>query len=312
MIRSSDEIIRAAQRLSTRVRRRVAVAVAQDIDVIAAVRSAYDDGICDALLVGDEAAIRVLADKNNIPLEGLQIINRTDPRLAVWEAVRAAAEGDADVVMKGFISTSEILKEVLDKKFNLRTSPTLSHVAVLDIPGYHKLMMLTDGGMVIKPDIRKRLEIVKNAVQVGRALGMKDVKVALSAASERVDENMPQTIEAEKLLELIRNDKVANCTVAGPMTFDIATSKSVASKAGIDNPVAGDADAYVVGSIEECNITAKTLIVFARAVFAGVIVGARIPVSVVSRTDPMYGKKTSVALACLIADYYRRSKKRSE
>jgi len=285
--------------------RRVVVAVAQDADVIGAVKSAWEDGICDGSLVGDEQKIRELAEKNSISLDGLELISQPDSNQAVMQAVQMAAEGKADVVMKGFVSTSGLLRGVLDRRFNLRASPTLSHVAVLDIPGYHKLLMLTDGGMVVKPTIEQRLDILKNAVIVGKALGIETVKVALSAACDSVIESMPQTKEDARILELVNKGKIDGCEIAGPMSFDVATSKEVAQKAGIDNPVAGDADVYIMGSIEECNITAKSMIVFADAVFAGVIVGARIPVSVVSRTDPVFGKKTSIALACLVADYYR-------
>ena len=307
MIKSSTEIIKAAQALSGGgVRRRVAVAVAQDADVIKAVQSAFADGICDGSLFGDEAKIRELAEKNEVPLEGLEIINQTDPGRAVLETVELAASGHADVVMKGFVSTSTLLKGVLDKRFNLRTDATLSHVAVLTIPGYHKLLAATDGGMVVKPRLQQRFDILKNAVLVGRALGIDPVKVALSAAVDEINPNMPQTEDSAKLLRMVKEAQIEGCLAAGPMSFDVATSKDIADKAGIDNPVAGDADVYLVGSIEECNITTKSMIVFAKAIFAGVIVGAKIPVSVVSRTDPVIGKKTSISLACLVADYYRR------
>jgi phosphate butyryltransferase len=309
MIKSSTEIIEAARKLSASGMRRVVVGVAQDADVIEAVKSAREDGICDGSLVGDGQKIRKLAEKNSISLDGLELINQPDPNQAVMQAVQLAAEGKADVVMKGFVSTSGLLRGVLDRRFNLRASPTLSHVAVLDIPGYHKLLMLTDGGMVVKPTIEQRLDILKNAVIVGKALGIETVKVALSAACDTVAESMPQTKEDARIPKLVRQEKIGGCEIAGPMSFDVATSAEVAQKAGIDNPVAGDADVYLVGSIEECNITAKTMIVFAEAIFAGVIVGAKIPVSVVSRTDPVFGKKTSIALACLVADYYRRTGK---
>lgn len=306
MIKSSQEIIDAAVKLSVTTRRRVAVAVAQDADVIGAVRSACDDGICNGSLFGDEAKIRELADKNEIILDGLEVINETDPNKAVTGAVELAASGGADVVMKGFVSTSGLLKGILDKRFNLRMSPNLSHVAVLDIPGYHKLLMLSDGGMIVCPDFEQRLDIVKNAVLVGRALGIDPVKVALSAANDNELDSMPQTKDSARIVEKLHQDNFPHARLAGPMTFDVAMSQECANKAGIDHPVAGDADAYIFGTIEECNITAKSMIVFADAIFAGVIVGAKIPVSLVSRTDPVKGKKTSLALACLVADYYKQ------
>ncbi len=308
MIKSSQEIIAAAQKLSQNgKRRRISVAVAQDADVLGAVRSAYDDGICDASLFGDGQKIKNLSEENQISLDGLDVIDQPDASKAVLQAVELASTGEADAVMKGFVSTSALLKGVLDKRFNLRAGSTLSHVAVLTLPGYHKLLMVTDGGMIVKPRLEQKLGILKNAVLVGKALGIDPVRVALSAAADTVIDKMPQTKENAELVKIVKAENIAGCEVAGPMSFDFATSADVAAMEGIDNPVAGNADVYLVSSIEECNITTKSMIIFARAIFAGVIVGARVPVSLVSRTDPVIGKKTSIALACLVSDYYRRT-----
>jgi phosphate butyryltransferase len=308
MLKSSEDIIAAARKLSRDGQRpRISVAVAQDADVLGAVRSAFDDGICDASLFGDRTKIRELAEEHHLRLEGLDINHQPDNAQAVLEAVELASIGKADAIMKGFVSTSTLLKGVLDRRFKLRAEPTLSHVAVLTIPGYRKLLMMTDGGMIVKPDLEQKLGILKNAVLVGRALGIDPVRVALSAAADKVMDKMPQTEENAHLVEMVREAKIEGCEVAGPMSFDIAVSADVAAMEGIKNPVAGNADVYLVGSIEECNITTKCMIIFAHAIFAGVIVGARVPVSLVSRTDPVIGKKTSIALACLVSDYYRRT-----
>ena len=310
MITSAQGIIDAARKLSAGGRRRrVAVAAAQDAAVLEAVMSARDDGICDASLFGDKSAITKLADENGLDLGGMDVVDRPDAKDAVAEAVGLASSGEADVIMKGFVSTSGLLKGVLDRRFNLRKSPTLSHVAVLDIPGYHKLLMTTDGGMIVKPSKEQRLDILKNAVLVGKALGIDPVKVAVSAATDSPTPSMPQSRESAEIAEMVKKQNIAGCLAAGPMSFDTAVSAEIAGREGITTPVAGDADVYLVGSIEECNITTKSMIIFAEAVFAGVIVGAKVPVSLVSRTDPVYGKKTSIALACLVSDYYRRTDK---
>jgi phosphate butyryltransferase len=306
MLKSSKEIIAAAQKLSRNGGKpRVSVAVAQDVDILGAVRSAYDDGICDASLFGDKDKIKALGEEYKIDLKGLDIINQPDSEQAILQAVELASTGKADVVMKGFVSTSALLKSVLDKRFNLRAGPTLSHVAVLTLPGYHKLLLITDGGVVVKPNLEQRFDILRNAILVGKALGIEPVRVALSAAADTVVSKMPQTEDDARLVEMVKAEKIEGCEVAGPMSFDIATSADMAAMEGIKNPVAGNADVYLVGSIEECNITTKSMIIFAGAIFAGVIVGARVPISLVSRTDPVIGKKTSIALACLVADYYR-------
>ena len=313
MIKSSQEIIRAAKKLSAGgARRRVAVAVAQDPDVLEAMQSAHEDGICDGALFGDESKIRELAEKNDVSLDGLEIIHIPDANQAVMAAVEMADSGKADAIMKGFVPTSTLLKGVLDRRFNLRAGPTLSHVAVLDIPDYHKLLLFTDGGMVVKPTLEQKFDILQNALIVAHALGINPAKIALSAAGETDIPAMPQAEEAAAMTRKIVSDKTAGCEIAGPIGFDLAVSAETAGRVGYTGPVAGDADIILTGTIEECNVTVKTLIIFARAVFAGVIVGARVPVSLVSRTDPVIGKKTSLALACLISEYYRRAGKGGE
>ncbi len=296
MIQTAQGIIDAAVKLSSSGgKRRVAVAVAQDADVIGAVRSAYDDGICNASLFGDAAKIKELAEIQNVSLDGIEIHNIVEPGKAVQGAVALAAEGNADVVMKGFVSTSALLRGVLSKELGLRMSPTLSHVAVLDVPGRRKLLMMTDGGMVVSPDFNQRFDIAVNALIVARALGISPIRLAFSAAVDRVSGTMPQSHQSLELMQKMKDLGHDDIIVSGPTAFDTAAAD------GKDG-----ADIFVVGSIEECNVTAKTLIVFANAIFSGVILGARIPVSLVSRTDPVLGKKSSIALACLVSEYYRQ------
>ncbi|MEA3296524.1 MAG: phosphate acyltransferase, partial [candidate division Zixibacteria bacterium] len=184
---------------------------------------------------------------------------------------------------------------------------TLSHCAVLDIPGYHKLLNFTDGGMVVKPDVEQKLQILENSLLVAKALGLSPVKVAVSATVYEHTERIPHTVsDVEHLIPKVRKifDDVV---IQGPLPFDLATSKEAAALFGVDGPVTGEADIFLVDSIEECNIVCKSLIQFAAAVFAGVIVGAKVPVSLVSRTDTVKNKKTSLALACVLSDYYAQA-----
>ncbi len=308
MIRSSAEIIEAAKNLSASSKTgksRVAVAAAQDADVLGAVYEAYREGICDVILCGDSAKIKSIASSSNIPLDGMEIVDKSDPIEAVHSAAQLADAGKADVIMKGFVSSSGLLKGILDRRYNLRVSKTLSHVAVLTIPGRDKLLMVTDGGMMVKPSRNQKIDILKNAVLVGRALGIDPVRVALSAAAEVVTERLPQTVESDAVVNEIAGANIDGCQVAGPLGFDAAVSPDIAKRLKLDDGVAGQADVYLCGTVEEGNITSKSLICFGGAIFAGVIVGAKVPVSLVSRTDPILGKKTSVALACLVANYNR-------
>lgn len=312
-IHSSDQLIERAIAIAGEGRKkRVAVAAAQDADVIGAVAQAQADGFLHGILVGDAARIRELADENGISKDNLELVDKPDVGEAASFAVGLASEGEADAVMKGFLATSALLKTVLDKKFGLRAKDTLSHCAVLDIPGYHKLLNFTDGGMVVKPDINQKLEILENAVLVGRALGLSPVKIAVSAAVCKPSENMPHTAADAGELVPAAMERFTDIAIQAPIPLEIAVSRSVASEHNLDGAVVGDADIFLVDSIEEGNIVAKSLIQFADAVFAGVIVGAKVPVSLVSRTDTVKNKKASLALACVIADYYSQTKIWSE
>jgi phosphate butyryltransferase len=286
-ISSSDEIISSAAKLSESGKRKmVAVAAAQDVDVIGALSSAEAEGILDATLFGDKKLIEKMAGDGHIDISRMAIVDEKDVNKAAYAAVKMAAEGKADVIMKGFVSTSTLLKTVLAKDFNLRTRNTLSHVAVLDIPGYGKLLSMTDGGMVVKPDLEQKLQIMENAVLISRALRLNHIRVAVSGVNDN---------DTKAFFDRARELRMPDLELKGPLTFDRAAGRGV------------DADILISASIEECNIIAKALINFAGAVFAGVIVGARVPVSLVSRTDTVKNKKASVSLACLIADYYQKS-----
>ncbi len=284
-IHSSDQLIQRALEIADAGRKKkVVVAAAQDIDVIDAVSQAAGEGFLHGILVGDGDAIAKLAFEKNIDIENLQIIDVKDVGRAAHKAVALASCGEADAIMKGFLPTSALLKVVLDKQYGLRGKNTLSHCAVLDIPGYHKLLNLTDGGMVVKPDQEQKFQILENAVLVGRALCLSPVKVAVSAAYDKPLEKLSHSFSDMDFIIPEAMDKLEDVAIQGPIPFDLATSKAVADPQQVEGTVVGDADIYLVDSIEECNIIAKSLIQFAKAVFAGVIVGAGVPVSLVSRT----------------------------
>ena len=309
-IHSSDELIERAIAIAGEGRKKtVAVAAAQDSDVIGALSEAQGDGFVDAVLVGEERKIRGLAEEHSIEIGDFEIVDMQDPVQAAHYAARLASEGKADAIMKGFLPTSALLKAVLDKSYGLRGPNTLSHCAVLDIPGYHKLLNFTDGGMVVRPEPDQKVQILENAVLVGQALGLKPVKIALSAALDKMADYMPHLLSDMEHVMPAAMDKFGDAiAIQGPLTLDVATSKEAGERYGVSGPVVGDADVFLVDSIEECNIVAKSLINFAGAVFAGVIVGAKAPVSLVSRTDTVKNKKASLAIACVLADYYQQNK----
>jgi phosphotransacetylase len=307
-IHSAQGLIDAARRIADAGRKkRVAVAAAQDVDVIEAVSQAEADGFLDGSLIGDRGKIRSLAEERGIILDKLEVIAQDDVSSAAHRAVGMAAKGDADVVMKGFLPTSALLRTVLDKQYGLRGSGTVSHCAVLDIPGYHKMLNFTDGGMVVAPDPEQKYQILSNAVTVARAMGLSPVKVAVSGAYHQAVGAVAHNASDQGLVVKRAQENMSDIEINGPMPLDVATSRRAAEAYGVEHLVAADADIFLVNSIEECNITCKALINFAQAIFCGVVVGARVPVSLVSRTDTVMNKKASLALACVLADYYAQT-----
>ncbi len=302
-ITSAEEIVKAAIEISRKKRKHVAVAAADDVAVLEAVSTAESLGICDVTLYGGRDRIQKIAGENGIDIQSLAVEDFPDPNKAAYSAAKAASEGRADVIMKGFIGTSQLLKIVLSKDFNLRGKNTMSHTAVLDIPGYHKLIGITDGGMVVKPDFETKIQVIENGLQVFKALGFEKPNVALSGAIDYVHENFPSTLLNQKIMDHYNAGLLKECNLLGPLTLEAATNRDTALQRGIDNPVAGETDLFVVDSIEECNIVSKVLILFVKAVFAGVIVGASVPISLVSRTDSVENKKASLSIACLVAEY---------
>jgi phosphotransacetylase len=316
-IRTALQLVAEARNLNKPGKERMmAVAAAQDPDVLNAVHEASREGIVDAHLFGDGEKILAICRKDGLDPSRFPIHDEPDPASAARDAVAFADSGGADIIMKGFVSTSTLMKAVLSKEFRLRMSDTLSHVAVLDIPGYHKLVGFTDGGVVVRPDSKQKIDIVTNYLTVAGALGIRTPKIALlgppvaEEATESFVEECSQIMERFAGALPLRAGPVESrdatrrrAIVEGPISLDCALSEEVAAKRGMKTGVGGDIDAIVVSAIEECNVVAKSLIVLAGAIFAGVVMGARVPVSVVSRTDTSQNKKASIALAALVSAY---------
>lgn len=281
--------------------RRIAVAVAQDAEVLIAVRKAADLGIVHPILVGEEAQIKSIAAELNISLSGMEIINEADKVEACRKAVKLVHDGDADVVMKGIVDTSVILKAVLDKDIGLRESPVLSHVALFGVEGFDRLLYITDAAMCIAPDVEQKAHIINNAVKVAHALGNENPIVTCLCAVEKVNPKMQATLDAQELVERNKRGEIAGCTVCGPLALDNAVSEEAAKHKGITDPNAGKADILLMPYIEAGNIFYKSLTYMAKAQNAGMIVGAKAPVVVTSRADSDETKLNSIALAIAVA-----------
>lgn len=297
MIHSFQELVDSVKNAN----RRIAVAVAQDAEVLIAVRKAADLGIVKPVLVGEEAAIKSIAAEINVSLDGMEIIDEADKIEACRKAVKLVHDGDADVVMKGIVDTSVILKAVLDKDIGLRESPVLSHVALFGVDGFDRLLYITDAAMCIAPDVEQKAHIIGNAVKVAHALGNDNPVVTCLCAVEKVNPKMQATLDAAELVERNKRGEIAGCTVCGPLALDNAVSVEAAKHKGITDPNAGKADILLVPYIEAGNIFYKSLTYMAKAQNAGMIVGAKAPVVVTSRADSDETKLNSIALAIAVA-----------
>ncbi len=299
MIQHLDDLLQIAGKTK---KMKLAVAAAQDEDVLKAVSEAAKMKIVEPLLFGNVSEIREIADRIGMDLSSAELIQCEDFQEAAAGAVHAVSSGKADFLMKGLTDTSVLLKAVLKKEAGLRTNRLLSHVMVYSPQAYHKLLLLTDGGMNITPDLQDKKEILMNALEVARALGIVPVKVACLAAKEKVDDKMEATIDAAKLAEAqTRGIYGENVIVDGPMAFDLAVSKEACKIKKFESPVAGDADILLVPNIEMGNGIGKAMTYMAQAASAGIIMGARVPIVLVSRADEFKTKLYSIALGSMIA-----------
>lgn len=283
------------------VRKVVAVAAAEDIEVLQALKDAQDLDLAQAILFGHEEKIRVLAQRVQLKLSGITIAHEPDQHEAARKAVACVRRGDAHLVMKGLIGTASFLKAILEKDCGLRSENILSHVALFESPYYPKLLLVTDCAMNIAPSLQEKEAIIKNAIQVCMRLGIKVPKVAAVCAVETVTPNMPATVDAALLAKMGERGQIKDVIIDGPLGLDNALSSHAAQHKGIKSPVAGDADIILVPNIESGNMMYKTLVYLAQTPNAGVVMGALAPIVLTSRADTAQAKLNSIALGLLIA-----------
>jgi phosphate butyryltransferase len=298
LITNFEQLIQKAKMQDTI---KLAVAAAQDEEVLMAVDEAYRLGIVQPILVGDAVAIGEIAGRLKIDITGFKIIDVPDFKEAARQAVSLVSSGSAQFVMKGILGTADLLKAVLDKEIGLRDKNLLSHVMVYQVPAYHKLIFLTDGGMNIAPSLEDKKQIIENAIEVCRAMGVDRPKVAALTAVEKINDKMQATVDAAKLKEMSEKGEFGSAIVDGPLSFDLAFSKEAAQHKGIDSPAAGETDVLLVPAIEVGNGIGKCMTYFANADSAGVVMGAKAPIVLVSRADTHQAKLYSIALGSVIA-----------
>jgi phosphate butyryltransferase len=297
-----DSLIKKAAQVSSNT---VAVAAAEDLEVIEAVIAALDQNLANFILFGDEEKINSIIElkkqKNISNNNYLKVINANSNAAAAELAVKAVFNKEANVLMKGNIPTNIFLKAVLNKEYGLRTGSVLSHIAAFEVPGFNRFTIVTDAAMNIAPDLEQKAQIIKNAVSLARSIGIEIPKVAPIAAVEVVNPAMQATLDAALLTVMNKRGQISDCIVDGPLALDNAVSTLAAEHKGIHSEVAGNADILLVPTIEVGNVLYKSLIYFANAKVGAVIAGAKAPIVLTSRADSAESKLYSLALALCCA-----------
>jgi len=278
----------------------VAIAAADDPEILEAAQTAELAGIADCILVGERAAIQRIAAEEELDIGHMMVVDEANARTAARKAMELVRLGRAQIAMKGKIETSAFLKAALDRETGLRTGNLLTHVAIFELPGYDRLLFVSDGGVVVAPTLEQKVDIVRNAVFVAKALGVEMPRVAILAATEMVNPKIPATLDAANLAKMADRHQIEGAIVDGPLALDNAISPESADIKNINSPVAGRADILIAPDVEAANLLAKAMIYFAKGKMCGVVVGARAPLVVVSRSAPSETKLTSIALGVLL------------
>ena len=283
MIRNFDELEKLAK---GRPPKRIALAMAQEDDALGAIVRAAEKGLAIPVLVGEEKKIREISAREGLNIKPYKILPAEGEASAAAKAVEAVRAGEADLLMKGKVSTATLMKAVLSKETGLRGAEVLSHVTLFEAPSYGKLLLMSDAALNIAPDLCTKAAIIANAVEVARRLGIERPKVAVLCAVEKVTpESMPATVEAALLAKMAERGQIKGCTVDGPLALDNAVSKKSCEIKGISSEVGGEADIVIVPDIEAGNIFYKAIAYLTDYRIAGIIVGAQVPIILTSRSD---------------------------
>ncbi len=278
----------------------VAVGGHQD-SVLQAISAAQDRGIARGILVGDEPKIHHIAAECGVDLSGMRIIHEPNMHFAARTAMALVANGEAQIAMKGKVDTAIFLRAALDRDLGLRTGTLLSHVAVFDMQDLGRLLLISDAGVNIAPNLEQKAEIIQNVIGVAHKLGIACPRVAVLASTERVNPRIPANVEAAALAKMADRGQITGALIDGPLALDNAISPDAAEDKDIVSPVAGSADILISPDIEAGNVLVKAIVYFARHPMAGVVVGARVPLILPSRSDPFESKLNSLALGVVMA-----------
>lgn len=290
-----NEILSAMRPVKMRT---IALAGATDPNALAAVVRAHEMGFVNAILCGDAHMIDQVAKNNHLDISDFKVVDCTDDLSVAQNAVSLVRTGTADILMKGLIHTADILRAVLNRETGIRGDGILSHVSVLYSPSRNRRLFLTDIAMVMYPDLEKKVGLVKNAVAFAQHMGVACPRVAPLCAVETLNPAMQATVDAAALHKMNTSGDIGDCVISGPISFDIAVSPVAAMAKGYNGAICGDADILLFDNIEAGNNTIKAMVQFSDWIFGGVVIGARAPIVLNSRSDSDLSKLFSIACAC--------------
>ena len=300
-VSSFDELIQQVKQKNVKEggKKKVAVMCADDEEVLAALVEARDSGVADSFLVGNKLRILKVAQESKLDISGMEIIDESEVAKIGEICTGLVNSGRASVMMKGLVTSSEYMRAILNKEKGLRSGKQLTHVAVFDLPTYHKLLVVTDGGVTIRPTLEEKESIIRNAAGVMGKLGVKKPKIAAVCAVEVVTpDKMPATVDAKKLSEMAKEGKFGDVYVDGPFALDVAISKHAAKVKKLDHmDVPGDADVILCDDIESGNMLYKCLCNFGQGRSGAIVAGAKAPLVLTSRSDTHESKYLSIVLA---------------
>jgi phosphotransacetylase len=283
-----------------------AVAHPCEKSALAGAIEAGEQGLIEPILVGPAAKIIQVAEESNQDLGSLEIVDTPHSHGSAAKAVELVRQGRAELLMKGSLHSDELLGAVVARESGLRTGRRISHVFLMDVPTYHKVLIVTDAAINIAPSLEDKMDICQNAIDLAVSLGLEQPKVAVLAAVETVNSKMPATLDAAALCKMADRGQITHCMIDGPLAFDNAISQEAARIKGIRSAVAGDPDILLVPDLEAGNILAKQLSFLAKADSAGLVLGARVPIILTSRSDTVRSRIASCAVAVLAAHARRR------
>ncbi len=300
MITKLSQIVEEARAKGAK---RLAVAYGQDPHTLHAVHEAFREELVIPTIYGDRNVIKQICDAEGIDISDFTIVNETNDVACVAMAVRAVSSGEADVLMKGLVSTDKYMRGILNKDAGLfPPKGTLSHVAVVELPGYDKLLCISDAAVIPAPDFKQKTQLIKYLAQTAKVLGVSTPKVACIAPSEQLLPSVPSSTEGAILAKMGDRGQLGNVTVDGPLSLDVALYKEVAEEKKVKgSSVAGDADCLLFPNIESANVFFKSATHFGQAEIAAMVVGTKVPCVLTSRGDTPLTKLYSIALACLAA-----------